>query len=58
VQSIQLSGLPLTLPLQMDKRWIFFGEGKEGHYIISHLLESAEIKKLKQDAAQGVHSTQ
>lgn len=50
VQSIQLSALPLTLPLQMDKRWIFFGEGKEG-YVISHLLESAEIKKLKQDAA-------
>jgi len=51
VQSVQLSALPLTLPLQQEKRWIFFGEGKDGKYVISHLLENAEIKKLRQEAA-------
>lgn len=50
VQSVQLSGAPLTLPLQNDRAWIFFGQKKEGEYVISHLLEAAEIKKLKAEA--------
>lgn len=48
VQSIPLSAQPLTLPLQLEKKVVFFGTGKDGKYLISHLLEAAEIKKLKE----------
>lgn len=59
VQSVQLSGNPLTLPLQADKAWIFFGKKKDGEYVISHLLEATEIKKLKAEAEkQAAESTQ
>ncbi len=57
VQSVQLSGNPLTLPLQVDKAWIFFGQKKEGEYVISHLLDSAEIKKLKAEAEKQAGET-
>jgi outer membrane protein assembly factor BamB len=48
VQTVPLSAQPVTLPLQMEKRWVFFGLGKDGKYLISHLLEASEIKKLKE----------
>lgn len=48
VQSIALTGNPLTLPLNNDRAWIFFGQKKPGEYVISHLLEGSEIKKLKE----------
>ena len=47
IQRVQLGAAPMTLPLQIDKRWLFFGRTKPGEYLISHLLEDAEVKKLK-----------
>lgn len=52
IQSIALSAQPVVLPLQMEKSWIFFGKNKDGKYILSHMLELAEIKKLKAEAAK------
>ncbi len=51
IQSVAISAQPLTLPLQFDRRWIFFGRTPKGEYLISHMLENAEIKKLKTQAS-------
>ncbi len=58
VQSIPLSGSPLTLPLNSERAWIFFGQKKPGEYVISHLLEAAEIKKLKEAEKQAAEAAQ
>ncbi len=47
ITRVQLSGEPLVLPLQLDRRWVFFLKGKAGQYLISHVLDEAEIKSVK-----------
>ncbi len=51
ISRIQLSGRPMTLPLVFDKRWIFLTQSKPGQYVLSQIVEEAEIKRLKAEAA-------
>ena len=50
VERLSLSASPLALPLQLERRWLFLGQQKPGEYLISHMLEMQEIKKLKKEA--------
>jgi hypothetical protein len=52
MQRVTLSGLPMTLPLAGNHRWVFFLSTKKGHYAISQVLEENDIKKLKAEAAK------
>ncbi len=47
IARIDLAGTPLTLPQNVDRRLVFFTEVKPGKYLISHTLETSEIKKLR-----------
>lgn len=53
ITRVQLSGEPMALPLQLDRRWVFFLKGKGGQYLISHVLDESEIKAVKKEAAKG-----
>lgn len=52
IERIQLSGEPLTLPLALERRWIFFAKAKSGQFLISHVLEEGEIKALQKAAVE------
>lgn len=47
IERIALTGVPLALPVALDKRWVFFTQLKPGRYNISKLLEESEVKKLR-----------
>lgn len=47
IEKVQLSGAPLTLPLQFERRWVFLTQSKPGQLSVSHIVEENEIKKLK-----------
>ncbi len=48
VDRLALSGRPLTLPLPLEKRWVFISRQKSGGYTISHLVEEMEAKRLRE----------
>ena len=52
VTRVKLSGRPLALPLPVDHRWVFLSHTKGGNYILSQIVEDAEIKKLKAEAGR------
>lgn len=49
INRIRLSGRPIALPLPLDRRWVFLLQPKPGQYLISHVAEEAEIKKLSSE---------
>lgn len=57
IERVLLTGQPLVLPLQVDRRWVFFGQKKPQEYVISHVLEESEIKRLKAASAAPTVST-
>jgi outer membrane protein assembly factor BamB len=46
IARIELSAAPLALPQNIGRHLVFFGQSKPGKYVISHLLEQSEIKRL------------
>ena len=42
-----MSGDILALPLQLEKRWVFLLRHKPGQYLVSHVVEANEIKRLR-----------
>lgn len=46
IQRVSLSVAPLTLPLQVERRWVFFGQ-KGDKYMLSHIAEGKEIRKMQ-----------
>jgi hypothetical protein len=52
IQTVKLSGSPLTLPISGDHSWTFLSQTKPGHYVVSRLLEENEIKRLRAAAAK------
>ena len=52
MQRIQLSHTPLSLPLALNKRLLFLGASKAGKLSVMHLVEEAEVKRLKPEAAR------
>lgn len=52
VNRIALSAAPMTMPLTVDRRLVFFGHKKGGGYVVSHAIEETEMKKLKKEAAE------
>ena len=46
IERIALTGVPLALPIALDKRWAFFTQVKPGRFNVSKILEESEVKKL------------
>lgn len=49
IARIDMSGAPLVLPQNVDRRLVFFAQTKPGKYVISHLMEQSEIKRLRSE---------
>lgn len=47
IARVSLSGAPMTLPLVLDKRLAFFGQGKPGHYVVSLVADENDLKRLR-----------
>lgn len=58
IQRVQLSGSPIALPVNLDKRLAFFTQTKAGTYAVSQVVEEGEIKRLKAEAAKASESAQ
>lgn len=51
IARVQLSGEPVALPLDIERRLIFFLKGKNDQYLISHVLDEADTKAARKEAA-------
>ncbi len=47
INRIALPGAPVTLPLALEKRWVFLLETKPNQYTLAHIVEDGEVKRLK-----------
>jgi len=47
ITRIKLSGRPVALPVALDHRWLFLSHTKGSEYVVSQMLEDAEIKQIK-----------
>ncbi|MGZ3723209.1 MAG: outer membrane protein assembly factor BamB family protein [Bdellovibrionales bacterium] len=52
ITRVHLSGRPMALPLAYERRWVFLSQTKPGHYVVSQVIETQEIKKLKAENAK------
>jgi hypothetical protein len=51
INRLNLTGQPMTPPLLIEHRLVFFTETKPGHYLLSHQVEEAEVKRIRKEAA-------
>jgi outer membrane protein assembly factor BamB len=52
IARIQLSGEPMTYPLVLDKKYIFFLKGRNGQYLVSHVLDETDTKAAHKAAGK------
>jgi len=51
INRLHMTGKPLSLPLALEKRFVFVTQqttGKSTKYALSHMVEEAEIKRLRE----------
>jgi PQQ-like domain len=52
INRLQLPGTPMTAPLLIEKRLVFFTEAKPGQYVLSHQVEDGETKRIRKERAE------
>lgn len=52
IARVQLSGEPVALPMVIEKKYVFFLKGKNGQYLVSHVLDETDTKAARKAAGK------